>query len=147
MAEGLRVAVAESCTGGLIAQQITSVEGASQCFEMGVVVYSNESKQRLLGVSGTTLEKYGAVSHITALEMSLKVRELAGADIGIGVTGIAGPSGGSEEKPVGLVYVSVCGNGVHIYRKLELEGTREQIRKKAAAAVFRLVGEVVGGGK
>jgi nicotinamide-nucleotide amidase len=141
LAKDIKIATAESCTGGLVAQLITSVPGSSQCFDMGLVVYSNESKQELLGISKTTLEKYGAVSHITALEMSSCIKKMAKADIGVGVTGIAGPSGATEEKPVGLVYISVCGKGVHTYRKLELEGEREQIREQTAKAVFKLVEE------
>lgn len=104
---GLKVAIAESCTGGLIAERLTRVPGSSEVFGCGVVSYSNETKQKLLGVSAQTLAQYGAVSAQTAREMAQGVRRVSGADIGISVTGIAGPDGGTPEKPVGLVYIGV----------------------------------------
>ena len=111
---GLRLAVAESCTGGLIAQQITSVPGSSEFFSGGVVAYSNSSKSALLGVSSDTLETHGAVSEPVARAMAEGVRERFGADLGLATTGISGPGGGSEEKPVGLVYVGLAApEGVH----------------------------------
>lgn len=103
----LRLASAESCTGGLISKRITEISGASQVFGCGVCCYSNEIKQRVVGVSGDTLAQYGAVSRQTAAELAAGVRRLAHADIGISTTGIAGPRGGTAEKPVGLVYVGV----------------------------------------
>ena len=109
----LKLATAESCTGGLIAQKITSVAGASACFDCGVVTYSNEQKQKLLGVSAETLEKFGAVSQQTALEMCKGVKALSNADFGISVTGIAGPGGGTPEKPVGTVWIGICGGNLH----------------------------------
>ncbi len=105
--KGLTVAVAESCTGGLVAKRITEVAGSSQVFGLGVVTYSNEAKQSMLGVSAKTLETYGAVSPQTAAEMAKGVRRVSGADIAVAITGIAGPDGGSTEKPVGLVYIGV----------------------------------------
>lgn len=104
---GLKVAVAESCTGGYVAKRLTEVSGSSEVFECGVVSYANRIKAKLLGVREETLETYGAVSSQTAAEMAAGVRALSGAEIGISVTGIAGPGGGTEEKPVGLVYVGV----------------------------------------
>lgn len=104
---GLTVAAAESCTGGLVSKRITDVSGASGVFSYGICTYSNDAKKKLLGVSGKTLEEYGAVSRQTAIEMAKGVREVSGADIGISVTGVAGPEP-SEGKPVGLVYVGVC---------------------------------------
>ena len=102
-----KLAAAESCTGGLLGKRITDVPGSSEVFDMGLITYSNEVKEQLLGVSHETLEKYGAVSEETAREMAESVQRISGADLGIGITGIAGPGGGTEEKPVGLVYIAL----------------------------------------
>ncbi len=112
------IAVAESCTGGLLAEQITDVPGASDYFAGGVVAYSNEVKQSLLGVSEAQLESHGAVSEPVAVSMAEGVRERFGTDIGISTTGISGPGGGSEEKPVGLVCVALArrGRDTHVDR-------------------------------
>ena len=116
---GLTLATAESCTGGLVAKRLTDISGASEVFGTGVVTYSNEAKEKLLGVPHATLERYGAVSPQTAAAMAQGVKKLAGSDIGIGITGIAGPGGGSAEKPVGLVYIGLCGrDGRVIVHKL-----------------------------
>ncbi len=104
----LTLATAESCTGGGLSAAITSVPGASEVFGCGVCTYSNEMKQQILGVKPQTLEEHGAVSEQTALEMAAGVRELSGANFAISITGIAGPGGGSAEKPVGLVYIGLC---------------------------------------
>ena len=103
----MKIATAESCTGGLLAKRITDVAGSSEVFEMGAVTYANRIKEQVLGVSAQTLEKYGAVSPETAREMAEGIRKAAGSDIGIGITGIAGPGGGNAEKPVGLVYIAM----------------------------------------
>lgn len=107
LSRGMTIATAESCTGGLLAKRITDVAGASDVFEMGAVTYANRIKEQVLGVSAQTLEQYGAVSPETAREMAEGIRKAAGSDIGIGITGIAGPGGGSTEKPVGLVYIAM----------------------------------------
>lgn len=104
---GLKAATAESCTGGLVAKRITEVAGSSEVFDCGVVSYANEIKERMLGVRRETLARYGAVSPQTAREMAHGARLVSGAEIGVSTTGIAGPGGGSAEKPVGLVYVGV----------------------------------------
>ncbi len=109
--QGLTVALAESCTGGLIGHRLTSVSGSSGYFERGYVVYSNRAKQELLGVQPATLESFGAVSAETAAEMAAGAREHAGTDLAVAVTGIAGPTGGSEEKPVGTVYFGLAAPG------------------------------------
>lgn len=118
--KGLHIGLAESCTGGLVAQRITSVPGSSECFECGAVTYANRVKHRLLNVGASTLRRYGAVSPQTAVEMAEGAKALAGAEIGVGITGIAGPGGGTPEKPVGLVYVAVCGLGKLYVKKLTL---------------------------
>ena len=104
---GLKVATAESCTGGFVSKRLTEVPGSSAVFECGICSYANRIKEQLLGVRGETLEQYGAVSPQTAQEMARGVRRLSGAEIGVSTTGIAGPDGGTPEKPVGLVYVGV----------------------------------------
>lgn len=128
--KGKKIAAAESCTGGMLAELITSVPGASGCLDCSMVTYSNEQKQKLLGVSAETLEKYGAVSEQTALEMSKGIRERSGADIGIGITGVAGPGGGTEEKPVGLVYVGICTEQIHRAFRYRFIGSRNAVRTR-----------------
>ena len=108
MRKKLKVATAESCTGGLISERITRVSGSSEVFDCGICSYANEIKHKILGVSEETLSVLGAVSAETAIQMAEGVKKLSGADIGISTTGIAGPTGGTPEKPVGLVYCGVC---------------------------------------
>jgi len=139
IAHNLKISTAESCTGGLISAYITSFPGSSQVFDMGFTTYSNEAKHTLLGVLESTLLSYGAVSKETALEMSKGVMAKSGADIGVSVTGIAGPGGGSEKKPVGLVYISLCSKQEHIYFRLNLDGNREEIRKQTVDKVVEMV--------
>lgn len=136
---GKQVALAESCSGGKLADAIISVPGASAIFPYGAVFYSNEAKQRLLGVPQHTLETYGAVSAETAAAMAESIQRLANADYGVSTTGIAGPSGGSAEKPVGTVYIGIATpSGVRVKHVL-LRGNRELIRRRATqAALFEL---------
>ena len=134
-----RIATAESCTGGMISSAITSVSGASGVFDCGVCSYANFIKHKLLGVRDETLATYGAVSDRTASEMARGVRLLSGADIGISTTGIAGPLGGSQYKPVGLVYIGVSIElGLHTHKMLlgENNADRERIRQLASAAAL-----------
>ena len=104
----LTVATAESCTGGLLAHLLTNISGSSEYFERGVVTYSNKSKMELLGIPQETIKEYGAVSKQTARAMAIGIKEQANVDIGISTTGIAGPTGGTKEKPVGLVYIGIA---------------------------------------
>jgi PncC family amidohydrolase len=104
----LTIATAESCTGGLLAHSLTNISGSSEYFDRGVVTYSNKAKMDLLKVSPTILQKYGAVSLQTAKAMAIGVRDSANVDIGISITGIAGPTGGTKEKPVGLVFIGIA---------------------------------------
>jgi nicotinamide-nucleotide amidase len=130
------LAVAESCTGGLIAQRLTALPGASKYFIEGVISYSNESKTRTLGVEPMLLLEHGAVSAPVAEAMAEGVRSRAGTDFGLSVTGIAGPDGGSEEKPVGLVYIALADDAHTEHRKLKLPGDRNLIRWRASQAAL-----------
>jgi nicotinamide-nucleotide amidase len=132
---GLTVCCAESCTGGLISQRITSISGCSDVFFGGCVTYTNEIKQKLLGVSSHTLDAHGAVSAQTAMEMARGARERLGTDIAISATGLAGPSGGTEDTPVGTVYIGVSTSHGDSYRKLSLSSmrSREYIRIVSAS--------------
>lgn len=121
------LALAESCTGGLISHRITRIAGSSAYFVGGAVTYANEAKVKFLGVDPTTLAKYGAVSEQTALEMSRGIRERTGASIGLSVTGIAGPSGGTPEKPVGTVWIGLARRDKHEARQFQFHGERERI--------------------
>ena len=132
---GKSVATAESCTGGWIAKSITDISGSSQCFAYGIVSYSNGAKESVLGVRPVTLEDHGAVSEATVQEMAEGVLKLSGADLSIAVSGIAGPEGGSDEKPLGTVWFG-CSNrrggkiGVDAMRR-QLSGDRESIRAQS----------------
>ena len=134
--KGLFMASAESCTGGLISERITDVPGSSAVFLGGVVSYANKLKENVLGVSPVTLENFGAVSAETCGEMLLGLARLTNADIAVAVTGIAGPGGGSIEKPVGLVYTGIRFNGENFIRENHFKGSRQQIRERACAAVL-----------
>lgn len=135
---GKTVATAESCTGGMLSAAFTDYPGISAVFLEGVVTYANEAKCRL-GVRRETLEAHGAVSHAVAGEMAKAVRERAGSDYGLSTTGIAGPGGGTEKKPVGLVYVGIASaKGVKTYA-LRLGGSRDTVRRKTVEAVFRFL--------
>ncbi len=137
--KGLKITSAESCTGGLFASKITAVSGSSACFDGSFVTYSNEQKMRLLGVKEEILDSFGAVSYQTALSMAEGVRKSFCADIGIGITGIAGPTGGSEDKPVGTVYISIACRGGAVAHKCLFSGNRQQVREQAAAFALSLV--------
>ena len=131
------VATAESCTGGMVAARLTSVSGASGAFKYGAVTYCNEAKNILLGVSTETLDEHGAISAETAKEMAEGIRKVMGADIGVSVTGNAGP-GAVEEKPVGLVFVGVSSEKYSAVLKNHFEGDRVSVREQAADAALLL---------
>lgn len=135
----LAVATAESCTGGMLAAALTDVPGSSDVFGWGLVTYSNEAKAQLLGVSRDTLAEFGAVSPQTAREMASGLLRVSGADIALATTGIAGPGGGSAEKPVGLVYIA-CGDEDDLQVKRCLfSGGRDAVRRQTVAeALFML---------
>ena len=136
---GITISLAESCTGGMIASRLTDVPGISKVFNRGIVSYSNEAKMENLSVSPETLEKYGAVSRQTAIEMAEGVRKTAKTDLGISVTGIAGPDGGTDQKPVGLVYVALADKSGCDCRELRLTGNRDRIRNMTTLYVFDMI--------
>jgi nicotinamide-nucleotide amidase len=136
---GVTLATAESCTGGMVAERLTSVPGSSAVFVGAVVAYADTVKTRELGVSAEMLERYGAVSAPTAAIMAAGVRERLGADVGVAVTGIAGPGGGTEEKPVGLVYLHAEGPMGARNGEFVLPGDRESIRRRATMTALHLV--------
>ena len=136
----LKLATAESCTGGLIAAAITSLAGSSDIFDRGFVTYSNDSKMDMLGVSSNVLNNYGAVSKQCADLMVLGALDKSDADIAVSVTGIAGPSGGSEDKPVGLVYIAVCVKGKEpIITENHFTGSRDEIRQASVVKALSLL--------
>jgi PncC family amidohydrolase len=137
--EGLRLAVAESCTGGLVGHLITNVPGSSTYYMGSVTAYAYEAKVRLLGVRWGTLEKYGAVSKETVLEMACGVRRALAADIGVAVSGIAGPGGGTPEKPVGLVWIGLSAASVDEAWKFVWPGDRLAVKEQSAKAALRLL--------
>ena len=135
----LKLAVAESCTGGMIAERITSVPGSSRSFLGGAVVYSNDLKTLFADIPPLMIETHGAVSKEVAVALAENIRELCNADIGVGVTGIAGPSGGTEEKPVGLVYVAVTNGHKHDVVQRRFFGDRERVRRWASQLALDMV--------
>ncbi len=135
----LTIALAESCTGGLVAARLTELPGASAYFRGGLVVYSNEAKSRLAGVPEELIAEHGAVSEEVAVALAAGARKALNADLGVGVTGIAGPDGGTEEKPVGLVWCAASlSSGEHAVRKLQLPGSRQVIRDRTTTVVMHL---------
>lgn len=138
-ARGQRLATAESCTGGLIGACLTAIPGSSAVVERGFITYSNQAKQDLLGVPSGLLETYGAVSAETAAAMAMGARDRAGVDIAIAVTGIAGPGGGSEEKPVGLVHLALAvDDRVDAVREI-FPGDRQAVRAATLERALRMV--------
>ncbi|WP_265443436.1 competence/damage-inducible protein A [Acetivibrio straminisolvens] len=139
----ITIATAESCTGGLISTRLTDIPGISKVFKRGIISYSNESKIENLGVRPETLERYGAVSSQTAIEMAEGVKKIASTDIGIAVTGIAGPDGGTDEKPVGLIYIALAHNSGTETRELRLTGNRIRIRNMTSLNAFDMIRKYV----
>ena len=140
-ARGLKIATAESCTGGLVAGALTEIAGSSDVVDRGFITYSNEAKQQMLGVPAATLKRHGAVSSQTAAAMAKGALKNSPADIVVAITGIAGPGGGSKEKPVGLVYFAAANRDgrsvarVHRYGKIG----RRRVRERSVAQALRLL--------
>lgn len=142
--KGWKLATAESCTGGLIAAAITGLAGSSAIFDRGFVTYSNEAKHDHLGVSLNTLNQFGAVSREVASEMVMGLLDHSASDIAVSVTGIAGPSGGTDEKPVGLVYIgtAIKGGAPHVTKNI-FEGDRAAIRAQAVDMALTQLGLMI----
>jgi nicotinamide-nucleotide amidase len=145
--KNLTVATAESCTGGYVAKRITDIPGASSVFKHGVITYANEVKEKVLGVKHSTLETFGAVSEETALEMAAGIRRISGADIGISVTGFAGPDSDEEGKAPGLIYIALDAEGVRLAEKTETgRNDREYNRYVSASRALNLIRKYTEGG-
>jgi nicotinamide-nucleotide amidase len=144
-ARGLKLATAESCTGGLVADRITNIPGSSDYFIGGVVAYAYEAKVALLHVSWDTLRKYGAVSRETVIEMARGVRTALGANIGVSVSGIAGPGGGLPDKPVGTTWVGLSATDGDWARKFVWEGDRRANKESSASAALQFVLDYLNG--
>jgi PncC family amidohydrolase len=136
---GMTVTTVESCTGGLLSATLVDVSGASDVFYQGMVTYANEAKVRLVGVKEATLQAHGAVSEETAREMAEGGAKAANADAALSVTGIAGPGGGTKEKPVGLVYIGCYVNGKTIVKKNLFTGNRREVREQAVETALKLL--------
>lgn len=139
VANKLTVTCAESCTGGLLSARLINVPGVSDVYKSGYVTYSNKAKRKLLGVKKSTLEKYGAVSRQTAEEMAKGLAFVAKSDVAVSITGVAGPDGGTEEKPVGLVYMACCVKGEVTTKEYHFSGNRQTIREAAVSAALTLM--------
>ena len=139
----LTIATAESCTGGLIGHTFTNVSGSSEYFERGIISYSNKAKMELLGVSESMLKEYGAVSKEVAIAMAEGVRKRSDVDIGISTTGIAGPLGGTKEKPVGLVFIAVSTEKDIIVKKFIFTGNRIQNKESTCNVALNALLEIL----
>lgn len=143
ISEGLTITTAESCTGGMIGAALVNVSGVSSVYHQGFITYSNKAKQKELNVKSKTLKKYGAVSKQTARQMAKGAARHAKADVAVAVTGIAGPDGGTDQKPVGTVFIGCYFKGKTKVKEFHFEGSRSEIReltvKNALAFVYRQV--------
>ncbi len=141
--KGWTVSTAESCTAGLLAARLVNVSGASEVFKSGYITYANKAKRKILGVKKSALEKYGAVSEQVAVQMATGCAEVAKANVTVAITGIAGPGGGTEEKPVGLVYIACNVNGNVKVKECHFSGNREKIRQSSVAHALILMRECI----
>jgi PncC family amidohydrolase len=144
LARGLTVVTAESCTGGLVAHELTEIPGSSGYFLGGIVAYADATKRTGLGVPAELIERHGAVSAQVARSMAEGARQRLGADLAVAVTGIAGPAGGTEAKPVGLTYVAACGPGTGEVRRFNWPGDRSENKRASAAAAIELLIAIAG---
>jgi len=141
---GWKLSAAESCTGGLLGHRITNVAGSSDYYSGSITAYANDAKERILGVDPATLERHGAVSAETAREMARGIRKALGTEVGISITGIAGPGGATPEKPVGLVWFGLSTPAGEWTWKCTFQGSREQIKASSAQEALRRLVEILG---
>ena len=141
--KNLKISAAESCTGGLFTKLITDIPGSSEVLDLSIVTYANAAKVKFLGVPEKSIADYGVVSEEVAVQMARGICDVFGADVGVGITGIAGPGGGTAEKPVGLVWTAVCYEGRVYPKRLLLDGDREAIRAGACAEIFKGLLEIL----
>lgn len=141
--KGLKLALAESCTGGLASSILTDAPGSSEYFLGSIIAYANGVKQAQLGVKAGTLKKYGAVSGETALQMAMGVKKALEADVSAAITGIAGPGGGTPEKPVGLVFIAVSKGQTTEVQRFVFKGGRKSIKKQSAEAALLMIAEAL----
>lgn len=135
------LSLAESCTGGLVSHRLTNVPGSSLFLTASIIAYSNQAKTRILKVAASTIKKHGAVSVPTAVAMAKGVRKLGKSDFGLSITGIAGPSGGTKQKPVGLTYICICSDLESLCVECHFTGSRNRIKTQAATQALNLFGE------
>ncbi len=141
----LTLSAAESCTGGLMSSRITDIPGSSEYFRGGVVAYQNDVKERILGVPHEVIAKHGVISEETVTAMAAGCRRLFASDIAVAITGLAGPGGGTAEKPVGLVYIGLATNAGVVAHRYQWNGDRIQNKKKAVDTAITLILEALGG--
>ena len=141
--KNLKISAAESCTGGLFTKLITDIPGSSEVLDLSIVTYANAAKVKFLGVSEKSIADFGVVSEEVAVQMARGICDAFGADVGVGITGIAGPGGGTAEKPVGLVWTAVCYEGRVYPKRLLLDGDREAVRAGACAEIFKSLLEIL----
>ena len=137
--KNLKISTAESCTGGMIGASLTSIPGISSYYEYGFVTYSNEAKQKLIGVKEETLKEFGAVSAQVVLEMAQGALKVSGSDIAVSVSGIAGPGGGTKEKPVGLVYIGLAFKDKKLFSKFIFKGNRDEVRQQTVNMALEMI--------
>ena len=137
----LTLALAESCTGGLVGHRITNVPGSSKYFQMSLVSYSDEVKNKVLGVPIDIIREFGAVSSQVATAMAKRAKKMALVNVGLGITGVAGPDGGTKEKPVGLVYIAVVTDDKIICKKYQFDGQRQEIKDQTAQRALEILKE------
>lgn len=135
----LTVSVAESCTGGLISNRLTNISGSSKYFKAGLIAYSNQVKIKQLKIPSKIIKQYGAASKEVAINMAKNIRRLTNSDLGLGITGIAGPTGGTKAKPVGLVFIALATNKKCVFKKFNFKGKRLSIKRKSSSEALKLL--------
>ncbi len=137
------IATAESCTGGLLSAKLTTLSGSSQYFQLGLITYSNKSKNQILQIPLKMINKYGAVSSIIAKKMAISVKNIAKTDFSISITGIAGPTGATANKPIGTVFICLCNKNKTICKKFLFHGSRNKIREQSTTTALKLLLQII----